>query len=72
VKSVSNKNSFSYRFSLFSSEKKVLGMCGNENEVLKTEYELVYCQKTKKLYVARFFYDKNSSWLTEPLLACVH
>lgn len=56
--------------SFYSSENMVLGLCANVNSLLKTRYQMLYCEKSKEVYVIQTFYNVDVPWEVEIKAAC--
>lgn len=66
----SGKGWFFEELSFYSSEHMVLGSCANSNLLLKTRYQMLYCEKNKEVYVIQFFYSNESPWSIELISKC--
>lgn len=56
--------------SLYSSTGRILGLCDDPQNLLKTHYELLYCEKEKTVYIIRYYYSDNLPWIVEPIAKC--
>lgn len=54
----------------YSSEHMVLGLCANPNLLLKTRYQMLYCEKNKEVYIIQFFYSNDRPWTIELVSKC--
>lgn len=61
---------FAYSMSFYSSSGKVLGLCNEGSNVLKTQYTILFCEKVKKQFVIRYFYPAQSPWLKKSVARC--
>ena len=57
--------------SLYSSKGRVFGNCIEPNELLKTQYVLVYCNKSRELLSATYYYSDSLPWLEQPVISCL-
>lgn len=48
--------------SFYSSKHMVLGLCANPNLLLKTKYQMLYCENKKEVHVIQFFYGDDIPW----------
>lgn len=75
VKKVNTQKQSGYSYSFYSSGDssggQVLGLCINKNDLLKTQYLLLYCRSKKKLLFITYFYSAQSPWLQEPVAQCL-
>jgi len=55
--------------SLYSSHKKVLGFCPNRDDILKTQYLIIFCKDTD-LWLIRYYYSKELNWKINPIVKC--
>jgi hypothetical protein len=67
----SDKEGFSEAYSLYSSDSMVLGFCGDERHLMKTQYQILYCVSKKTTYILQFFYSDEQEWLKTPLAKCL-
>lgn len=56
---------FSKEISFYSSEHMVLGLCANPNRLMKTRYQMLYCESKKEVYVVQLFYSDELPWTTK-------
>lgn len=66
----SGKGWFFEELSFYSSENMVLGLCANPNLLLKTKYQMLYCEKKKEVYVIQYFYGDDIPWSAELETKC--
>jgi hypothetical protein len=55
--------------SLYSSRRKILGLCSSPQDILKTQYLLLYCGKSQ-VYVIQYFYEPSEPWLKDLAAHC--
>lgn len=53
-----------------SSGANTLGQCFESNKLLKTNYNILYCKKTKGLFIIKYFYDNKSDWIKDLRILC--
>ena len=63
-------HSFTEAFSFYSSDTKVLGLCADENHLIKTQYQILYCKNSRMLFIVQYFYTKKSEWLNSLIASC--
>jgi hypothetical protein len=64
-----NKNEISLQLSFYSSENFVLGLCSDSKTKLKTDYLLLYCKNSNRLFIFKNFYN-NSFWNSQSIASC--
>jgi hypothetical protein len=54
---------------LFASKKYVLGLCGSFDDILKSQYQMLYCGDNK-VYIVKTFYPADRPWLATGVARC--
>ena len=67
----STADGFSRLLSLYASDTKMLGLCADPTKIVKTQYLLLYCSRSKKLFAVKYFYPKSERWLDRPVARCL-
>lgn len=64
------KNQQMLQFDLKATERMVLGVCVEEQNVFRNQTLLIYCKNIGTFYDIRYFYPKNEQPLKQPIAAC--
>jgi hypothetical protein len=55
---------------LYSSKSGVLGLCSNPKDLVKTQYLILYCRRSRQLSVTRHFSAADQPWVKANAAAC--
>lgn len=55
--------------SLYSSDNNIFGNCSTDN-LMKTQYLILYCKKTGEIFGFTFYYKDELPWTQEPVARC--
>jgi len=64
------KNQISLQFDLKATERLVLGVCIEEQNVYRNQTLMIYCKNINTFYELKYFYPKNEQPLKQPIAAC--
>ena len=64
------KDGFASYLSFYSSDSNVLASCVAANQLLKTQFLLLYCRNSSTLYFIRYFYPSSEAWHGEAIASC--
>jgi hypothetical protein len=64
------KNQKSMQFDLKATERLVLGVCLEEQNVFRNQTLLIYCKSIKTFYDLRYYYPKTQKALKMPIANC--
>jgi exoribonuclease R len=67
-----NKNQSSLQFNLKATERLVLGVCIEEQNVFRSQTLLLYCKKDKMFYDMRYYYPKSNKPFSGPMASCAN
>lgn len=67
-----NKIQTSLLFNLKATERLVLGVCLEEQNVYRNQTLLLYCKKTNTFYDLRYYYPKSIKPILTPIVSCVN
>ncbi|MDD4974866.1 MAG: hypothetical protein PHY93_10980 [Bacteriovorax sp.] len=67
-----NKIQTSLQFNLKATERFVLGVCVEEQNVFSNQTLLLYCKKDKTFYEIRYYYPKSSRPFLTPIASCAN
>jgi hypothetical protein len=68
---VDNKIQTSQMFNLKATERFVLGVCLEEQNVFRNQTLLLYCKNQKVFYDLRYYYLKSQKPILKPIASCV-
>lgn len=57
-------------FHLHSSQHYIFAFCPSSEQIVKTQYLLLYCEQDKKLYRIQYFYPSEQAWIKKPIARC--
>lgn len=66
---VEDGNQIAKALSLYSSDSRIFGNCSAE-ELLKTQYLVLFCKKTGELLGFTYYYKDSLPWLAQPIAYC--
>lgn len=58
------------KMDFYSSKNRVLGFCNDPQNIVKTQYLMIYCAQDNSLYTLSHFYPESQEWLKEPVAHC--
>lgn len=64
------KNQSVVQFDLKATERFVLGVCAEEQNVYRNQTLLIYCKNISTFYDLRYYYPKNEKPLKQQIAAC--
>ncbi len=64
-----NPKQIAKAISLYSSENRIFGNCTTDN-LLKTQYLVLFCKKTGELFGFTYYYADQQSWAQQPIAFC--
>lgn len=64
------KNQITQQFDLKATERLVLGVCIEEQNVYRNQTLLIYCKNSKTFYDLKYYYPKNEKPLLAPVASC--
>jgi len=64
------KNQISLQFDLKATERLVLGVCIEEQNVYRNQTLMIYCKNINTFYELKYFYPKNEQLLKQPIAIC--
>lgn len=64
------KNQMSLQFDLKATERLVVGVCLEEQNVYRNQTLLIYCKNINTFYDLKYFYPKNQKTLKVPIASC--
>lgn len=67
-----NKIQTSLQFNLKATERLVLGVCIEEQNVFLNQSLLLYCKNDKMFYDMRYYYPKSNKPFTAPIASCAN
>lgn len=67
---VDKKNQTTMQFDLKATERLVLGVCLEEQNVFRSQTLLIYCKGIRTLYDLRYYYPKTEKPLKMPIASC--
>ncbi|MBC7541070.1 MAG: hypothetical protein H7281_19795 [Bacteriovorax sp.] len=67
-----NKIQTSQQFNLKATERLVLGVCTEEQNVFRNQSLLLYCKKDKIFYDMRYYYPKSNKPFATPIASCAN
>ena len=56
--------------SLYSGKNKAFAQCSDPNNLLKTQYLLIYCKSSKTVFEVKYFYPSDLNWNLKPVATC--
>ncbi len=69
---IENKIQTSIMFNLKATERLVLGVCGDDLNLLRTQILMLYCKNQKTFYDLRYFYPKSQKPIEMPVASCAN